>query len=107
MDTNCNEQEAASNIDNILSTFFHANVLPMFRMQYFCNNVRFATTPICNTFLLNKDIWSKVVQIFSEKGDYFQDEANIFRMEQKRKKYYFQEKSNIFKTNFSPDVERP
>ena len=51
----------------ILTTYcplFSTNVLPMFRMQYFCNNVRFAT-PICNTFLLNKDIWSRIKLLYS------------------------------------------
>ena len=33
---------------------------------------------------------------FQEKVNYFQDEANIFRMEQKRKIYHFQEKKLIF-----------
>ena len=86
MHSNCNQLDAmsavkvASNIDNILSPLFATNVLPMFRMQYFCNNVRFATTPICNTFLLNKDIWSRKRQIFQ---------------------------INIFRTNFSPYTERP
>ena len=52
---------------------FQSNVLTMFRMQYFCNNVIFAT-PICNTFLSNKDIWSRirfeisVVQVLTSQG---------------------------------------
>ena len=52
---------------------FHADMLSMFRMQYFCNNVIFAT-PICNTFLSNKDIWSRirfeisVVQVLTSQG---------------------------------------
>ena len=52
---------------------FQSNVLTMFRMQYFCNNVIFAT-PICNTFLSNKDIWSRIcfeisfVQVLTSQG---------------------------------------
>ena len=64
--TNCNQLGSVwsqslllKHCQHIAHTF-QANVLPMFRMQYFCNNVIFAT-PICNTFLSNKDIWSRIV----------------------------------------------
>ena len=77
--TNCNQLGSVwsqslllKHCQHIAHTF-HANVLPMFRMQYFCNNVIFAT-PICNTFLSNKDIWSRIcfeisfVQVLTSQG---------------------------------------
>ena len=77
--TNCNQLGSVwsqslllKHCQHIAHTF-QANVLPMFRMQYFCNNVIFAT-PICNTFLSNKDIWSRirfeisVVQVLTSQG---------------------------------------
>ena len=63
--TNCNQLGSVWSQSLLLkhcqhiAHIFQANVLPMFRMQYFCNNVIFAT-PICNTFLSNKDIWSRI-----------------------------------------------
>ena len=77
--TNCNQLGSVwsqslllKHCQHIAHTF-QANVLSMFRMQYFCNNVIFAT-PICNTFLSNKDIWSRirfeisVVQVLTSQG---------------------------------------
>ena len=77
--TNCNQLGSVWSQSLLLkhcqhiAHIFQANVLPMFRMQYFCNNVIFAT-PICNTFLSNKDIWSRirfeifVVQVLTSQG---------------------------------------